>query len=196
MRCKTTQIVRIAQPGATKILHGGLILAALFLIAISAASCSRYCAKHYHTVIQTIDSSRVVTEIKYRDTTIYIHVPGKTIYDSIPVQVQIPGLPPSIVPNRVHLELEYCSAESWIANNKLFLNLSQKDTIIATKIKNALQSITTSERYWRNEVVRIETENRAAIKEATKKGRSQGSMFALGIVILILLGYYYVKSKL
>lgn len=196
MKCLKHIFARNANGEAVKAIVRGFILVALFSSAIFATSCSRYCARKYPVQVITVDSSRVTTEIRYKDTTLYIQIPGKTVRDSIPVVIQIPGQPLQITPNKIHQELEYCEATAEIKGLKMFLSLSQKDTVISRVIKNALQSVITSERFWRNETIRIVEENKAAVKEATKKGRLQGGLFLLLLQCVLIGGYFYVKSKL
>jgi hypothetical protein len=144
----------------------------------------------------TIDSSKVVTEIRYRDTTIYIKIPGKHTIDSIMVT-----LPASRVsPTRLFSELEYCKAISFIKENKMFLSLSQKDTVIEAKLKNAIKEVLSTSEHWRIETVRLTAEVKQAQKEGYKEGKKDGrrqgiTCTLLGIVISLLI-YWYVKMKL
>ena len=196
MKCTILSCVLNAIKRGEKVLPAGSVLIAMFIVVMIATSCSRWCQKHSTPSVVIVDSSRTVTETKYRDTIVYVQIPGKIRVDSIPVVIQVAGTPALITPNRLHSELAYCEAEAWIKSNKLFLELSQKDTIIATKIQNAIKSVVTSERYYRNEVLRLTVENKEKQALELKKGRKQGFICALVLLAVLVGGYFAIKKKL
>lgn len=188
----TSTSVRTARAKAVK---GIAVWLAVFMFAMIAAGCSRYCARHFQPSVIIKDSLITSTITEYKDTTIYLHLPGKVVKDSVPVIIQIPGQPVKITPNRLSKELEYCQAEAWIKENKMFLSLIQKDTLIEWNLKNAIRSVLSTSNYYKKEVQRLIIENKDKQRQELNRGRKQGAFTGLLIAVLIVAGYYFLKFR-
>ena len=72
----------------------------------------------------------------FEDTTIFIELPGETVIDSVPfeVEVDIPYI-------QLFAETELSWAVAWIEENQLHLWLEQKDSILAVKLDSALVTV-------------------------------------------------------
>jgi len=91
------------------------------------------------------DSMMIIREtitIK-RDTTIYIHVPGMTVHDTIEVeQDPVTGL---INSKKSILQVPFATSYAWVQNGKLHHDLIQKDSLITEVVKDALWLIKENE---------------------------------------------------
>jgi len=92
----------------------------------------------------------------YRDTTITIYLPGDTIIQKVPVVIEnnkAKTVTPAFANN------EYCWAAAWINDNVLSLWLVTKEQTLNYTIKNALQTLETSQtdsHSWREkEVIQV-----------------------------------------
>ena len=80
-------------------------------------------------IYDSITILKTVTET--RDTTIFVHLPGDTVRDSIPYQ---PNTPINT------LETKYAISKAWIANNVLNHTLVQKQSNIPTTLPGVIQT--------------------------------------------------------
>jgi len=115
-----------------------LITLILFVLLFSGCDMKKYCHDRFPPVIQT--ETEIKEVIIYRDTTIYIPIPGDTliIRDTIVVTEGIAYMPLK------RLSTEICLAESWIENNIHNMELIQKDTVLERLIEDAIkESVTT-----------------------------------------------------
>jgi hypothetical protein len=91
------------------------------------------------------DSIMKITETItiYQDTTVFIHLPGKIVHDTVEVIVDKNGLV-----NSKKSYLFTSIAESWamVQNGKLLHRLSQNDTLIEQNIQNAIRETKTTEK--------------------------------------------------
>ncbi len=78
-----------------------------------------------HEVQQTINTITL-----YKDTTIFIPLPGDTVYLEAPA---IPG-------SKSKLETNLATSEAWIEGDVLKHRLVQKDTVIDRTIRNAVKT--------------------------------------------------------
>jgi hypothetical protein len=82
------------------------------------------------------DSVRV--ETKYRDTLVYINIPGASSHDTI--AIPCPEPPASYIPDTARAETPLAFAKAWWDFPNVELELTQKDTTIETRLKDALRS--------------------------------------------------------
>ena len=127
------------------------ILFLFVLTILSSCTTQRKCLRKYppqtSTVIVYRDS--IHTEIKYRDTTIFVKIPGQTITDTVFVPVNSPG--PSYVPDTARAENTYSIAKAWLDWPKIRLNLFQKPQTIEILLKNAIKERDTYRELYENE---------------------------------------------
>lgn len=102
-----------------------IILAILFL-----ASC-----RSSKTSVQTI--TKEVIRVEYRDTTIFVKIPGDTVFHNTPVPVAI-----NITTPIDRLDTRFATSLAWIENSLLRHTLIQKETDVPATITGAIQRST------------------------------------------------------
>jgi hypothetical protein len=118
----------------------GLVFVALLM---SGCVTQKRCEQKFPPQIITIDSVITKTETIYRDTTIFIELPGDTIRDTVEVTVKegIANSRPSI-----H-ETDLAWSMAQVVNGFLQHELIQKDSTLARVIENAIrESATTTDK--------------------------------------------------
>ena len=124
----------------------------LFIIALLVTPfIMQSCSLFQRTIdrVEYRDSIIIHEKEVLRDTTVYVHLPGETFYDSIPVLIPCPDIPsehPAVYPNRLTVQGSLAYAHSWIHNQQLHLLLTEKDTLLPVKLNNAIRE----REYWRN----------------------------------------------
>jgi len=126
----------------------------LFIIVLTLASCSvqkrmdRKCAKAQKAYElkayklgcpwQIYDSVVITKQVTvYRDTTVFVKVPGETVHDSI----SVPYIAQFSTPVNV-LETKYALSKAWIENSLLRHTLIQKQSSIPTTLPGVIQTTT------------------------------------------------------
>jgi len=118
-----------------------------------------------------------ITEtIVYRDTIVYINVPGELVTDTVKIESPID----LNLPERV-LQTEFCFARAWITNNLLMFELQQKEIEKEIVFKDVIIE---------KEII-VET-----VKEVNKLTRWQEFKGYLGVLFLVLLGGWLVSRFL
>lgn len=120
-----------------------LIGLVFFALLMSSCVTQKRCEQKFPQQIITIDSVITKTETIYRDTTIFIELPGDTIRDTITVEV-INGISNSR-PSIHETDLAWSMAQ--VVNGFLRHELIQKDSTLARVIENAIrESATTTDK--------------------------------------------------
>ena len=111
---------------------------AIILAAILLSSCTTLnkCNRKFPPQIRTDSIYITKTVVKLKDTTIYIHLKGDTVFKTDTVTVNKNGV---IVSNKLESDLKLSYASAWIENNKLQLLHYAKDTVINQIIENAIR---------------------------------------------------------
>lgn len=113
----------------------------LIFVLLSGCVSRRACDRKYPP-IQKIDSIYVYKEkLVYRDTTIFIELPGDTILKTDTVYITKEG----VQSDTISSNLQYSYAAAWVLNSRLQLEHRQKDTIISRIIENAIKEKSTVE---------------------------------------------------
>jgi hypothetical protein len=124
------------------ILHHIGYVCTVFILFYTLSGCvtQRRCTEKFPPQISsdTFIKDSVRTETKYRDTTIYIPIPGKVVHDSIPIPIPCPEAK-KIVSDTIRTETEFAIAKAWIEGDELHIELEQKDTSYKADIKNAIR---------------------------------------------------------
>lgn len=114
------------------------LLIILLLVTIIASSCitRKACERRFPTLIH--DSTQIVTNTitVYRDTTLYIHIPGDTVFKSINIDEGV-----SLI------KTPYTTSYAWVTDGILKHKLEQKDTAVLQNIKGALRTTTKDQQY-------------------------------------------------
>jgi hypothetical protein len=120
-------------------------LIGLLFVIILLSSCvtQQKCQDKFPPELITVDSIIRTTETIYRDTTIFIYLPGDTIRDTVIVEV-INGIANSR-PSIHETDLAWSMAQ--VVNGFLRHELIQKDSTLARVIENAIrESATTTDK--------------------------------------------------
>jgi len=113
------------------------ILVFTAILCVLSASCSRkWCQSHYIPSVDSIYKYVVKDSIVIKDTTIYIHLPGEVVHDSVPIPCPDPG--PAYVPKKVRAETSLAWAEAWFQFPNIKLLLVQKDTTIEERLRGVI----------------------------------------------------------
>jgi len=117
-----------------------ILLLAVF-VASTALSCvtSSKCRRKFPTQSDTIKIVHTKDSIIIKDTTIYIHLPGEVVHDSIEIPCPDPG--PAYIPKKVYAETSLAKASAWFQWPNIKLELIQKDTLIVKKLENAIKEM-------------------------------------------------------
>jgi hypothetical protein len=84
---------------------------------------------------QMVHDTVTTKSIIYKDTTVYVEIPGETVIKEVPILLPMPM--PEIEP--VRAEVELAQAEAKLLKNKLRLTLIQKDSILEFKLDSAIR---------------------------------------------------------
>ena len=142
------------------------------------------CRSRFPCVAETIIRDSIVTEIKYRDTTIYIHIPGQTATDTI--SIPCPEPPPPYVPDTAKAETSLAKAKAWWSYPSVKLELVQKDTTIEQRLKDAIRLKNVYRMLYEKE------KQAQKIDKETPRWRVITSNFGI-MVILVVIAYLAIK---
>lgn len=160
----------------------------LILLIILSQGCvtQKRCAKRFPPVADTIQYVTVKDSIVYRDTVIYVSVPGRVIIDSI--IIPCPPPPPEYIPDTARAETEFATAKAWWSYPVIQLELNQKPLNLSFK----LDSVIKDAYHWKSEYERVTK----VIKE--KYVPKWITFFAItgGVLIALIIGITLVKFKL
>ena len=114
-----------------------LILFAFFLL--SSCTTAKKCYRKFppQTSTETIYRDSIREVIKYRDTTLYIKIPGETITNTVFVPVASPGQ--NYIPDTARAENKYAIGKAWLDWPKIKLTLIQKPQTLEFQLKNAIK---------------------------------------------------------
>ena len=136
----------------------------------------------------TVTKTVIKTEVVYRDTTIYINIPGETVIKEVPVYIKN-GIADSELSI---LQVPYSISHAQVINSKLSHELVQTDTIVRVKLENALKVVKTQEKQikvLREKYVVPIKENKPFAKFTIKW------FFGSLLLILIGIGILFFKYK-
>ena len=121
------------------------------LIAIAFSSCvtQKKCNEKFPPSKDTIHIVTVRDSIVFKDTTIYVEIPGETDIDTI--TIPCPPPPPSYIPKKAHAETSLAYADAWWEYPRIRLELVQKDTTIERRLENAQKEAY----HWKSEYEKI-----------------------------------------
>ena len=102
----------------------------------------------YPPIADTVVTVITRDSIVFKDTTVYITLPGETVIDSIVIPC-----PPmaDYIPDTARAETDYALAEAWYDPPKLMLRLDQKTSILDIRLDSALREAY----YWKEEYEKI-----------------------------------------
>jgi hypothetical protein len=91
----------------------------------------------FPSVNDTIKIMTIRDSIVFKDTIIYIHLPGSIIIDS--VQIPCPPPPAGYVPKKAFAETSLAIATAWWEYPNIKLQLVEKDTTIVLRLDKAIK---------------------------------------------------------
>ena len=144
----------------------------------------KICEVPIKTEVMVIEATK--TEIVYKDTIVYIELPGKEIIKEVPVYIH-EGLVNS---DPVIMETDLCKSTSQVRDSELIAELMQKDTTIQQELDNALKTI----RVLNTEKWKTETENTITITENSNFANFTIKVF-WGLIVVVVLGVGYMIFK-
>lgn len=156
------------------------IIFLLVLILINGCCTQKRCLTKYppQTIIERSDSTIYRDTIIYHDRIVYDTIRADTVF--IEKRIKVPS---EFKTDPIEAENTYAIARAWIENQKLKLELTQKDQVIQRIIKNA----EVQEKYWREQFYKEVT------KETTTEYKTKRihkiAMWLSGIVVLVLVLY-------
>lgn len=172
-------------------------LITIILIGILSVSCmtvdriSRNCDKFAlicitETQRDTVTKTVIKTEIVYKDTTIYVNIPGKTVIKKVPVYIE-----KGIVNSELSiLNVPFARSTAQVINSIQRHELVQTDTVMRVKLENALKVVKRQEKTIRvlnEKYVVMVTENTPFAVFAIK-------VFWV-VVMIVILGIAYLIFK-
>lgn len=119
-----------------------------FLCVFSSCVTQRRCNLKFPPTRDTIKIITIRDSIIYRDTTIFITLPGERVIDSI--LIPCPDVP-GYIPKKVYAETSLAKASAWWSYPNIKLELVQKDTTIERRLDNALKDAY----HWKSEFEKI-----------------------------------------
>lgn len=164
----------------------GLLFSSCMTISRVSKNCDLFMAVCEVPIKKEVEIiTNTVTEIQYKDTTIYIEIPGKEVIKEIPVYIE-KGLVNS---GLSVLNVPFAESYSQVVNSKLRHELIQTDTLLLFKLENSLQTIKTQEKQikvLKEKYVVTVKENTAWAKFCIKVFWGLSITVFLGVVFLII----------
>ena len=119
------------------------------LLVLTSCVTQRRCNAKFPPGRDTIKIETTRDSIVYKDTIVYVKIPGEREIDSIPIPCPPP--PSDYIPRRVYAETSLAKASAWWDYPVIKLELIQKDTTIERRLDNAIK-----EAYrWKSEYEKI-----------------------------------------
>ena len=171
----------------------------LLLIGLSSVSCltvkriSKHCSEFEKVCVTEIETKtdtiiKTKTVIRYRDTTLYIEMPGREIIKEVPVYIK-----EGIVESDLSvLVTPLARSTARVLNSRLEHYLIQNDTTLQLELQDALQTITIQEK----QIETLREKYIIPIKENTKFADFTIRVFwGLIVVVVLGIGYLFFKYK-
>ena len=119
-----------------------IVYLVLFGLLVTSCVTKRACMLKFPSVNDTVKITTVRDSIVIRDTTIFIHLPGQTVTDSISIPCPIV---PGYIPKKAFAETPLAMATAWWEYPDIKLQLVEKDTTIVERLAGALKE----SYYWK-----------------------------------------------
>lgn len=168
-----------------------LRIISLLLIVVSLSGClmTKKGWQRRYPPVTSRDSIVIETRrdsIVYKDTTIFVIIPGETLHDSI----LVPAGPGFILSDTIILETSYARAEAYYKSPRVHLTLFQKGIDLKVKLDSALLE----KYFWKDKYTNIL--NQKVTREKYIPGVYRGALWAwmgVGVILLILVGLKILK---
>jgi hypothetical protein len=139
-----------------------LILLILSITLLSGCVTQERCIRKFSPEIVTIRTDSIIrtTETVYRDTTVYIHIPGVVQYSTDTVIIK-DGI---IQSRKNHITTSFAQSWAWVERGRLYHELSQNDTLIGFEVKDAIRiTWERAERYYKEQQQTVVTTNKVPL---------------------------------
>ena len=171
----------------------------IILIGLISTSCltvdriSRNCDKFTKVCVTEVQRDTVTkietkTEVIYRDTTIYVNIPGETVIKEVPVYIEN-----GIIESELSiLQVPYSISYAQVINSKLSHELIQTDTVMRVKLENALKVVRKQEKVIKvlSEKYIVEIEVNSPFAKVCIK-----VVWALIVIVILGIGFLIFKYK-
>jgi hypothetical protein len=151
------------------------IIYIIAVLMISSCATQNKCDRKFPCTGKDSISVITKTETIYRDTIIYVYVPGEKVTETKLVYVDANGIMHSDISK---LYTSFAESWAWVENGKLMHELMQKDTTLARHIKNAIK-----ESAMTTETVKIKT----VIQEVNRVTGWQWFQIWAGRILLLII---------
>jgi len=149
----------------------------------------KVCVTEIETQTDTIIKTKTV--IRYRDTTLYIEMPGREIIKEVPVYIKA-----KLANSELSvLKVPYARSYARVINSKLKHELIQTDTILLFRLKNALQD----KKVLETQIISLKEKKVVPVKENTKFAGFTIKWFIGSIVLIIVfltIAFFKYKNKI
>lgn len=115
------------------------------VIVLSGCNMKRWCCDRFPPTVK-VDTTVVYRDsviIEYKDTVVEVHLPGKTVYDTIHIPCPDPDPEIDLSQFTIMQETELCKARAWLDRYpvRMAMELHQKDTTLLIEQENAKKTI-------------------------------------------------------
>jgi len=114
---------------------------ALILMVLIFSSCvtRKICLKKFPVVADTVEVVHYRDSLVYRDTTIWVTIPGDTIIHSDSVLIPCPPPPAQFIPDTALAESRFAIARAWWDHPFIRLTVADRDTTIELRLDSAIR---------------------------------------------------------
>ena len=157
------------------------------ILVLAAAVCLCGCVTQKRCLDKfppdTITKIETKTVIEYRDTTVFVHLPG----DSVFVNVPIPIIEPLNIP-KLTARLPLARSSAWVDDGLLNLGLWLDSTTYKFKLDSAMSTVTDTVIIHNTDIIQI---------PAPVPKRYKIAIWGLGggVIVLLLLSLIFFKMK-
>jgi len=109
----------------------------ILILIVTASSCvtQKRCSIKYPVKPELIIKDSIREIVTYRDTTIFVHIKGETVFKSDTIYIK-EGV---ILNKSISAESKLATARAWIGQNRINLLLTDKDTTLTVQLSNAIK---------------------------------------------------------
>jgi len=159
------------------------VLAVLLYFALTSCLTQKRCYRKFPIQADTVRIGTIKDSVAYRDTLIYITIPGATVVDS--VFIPCPPPPSGFIPDTARAETQLARAIAYWDYPKIRLQLIQKDLTITSRLDSAIREIY----HWKTKYEKIVaiSPKKTPIPVIYKLALGFSVIFFLAVIISFLL---------
>ena len=175
----------------------GLLSVSCLTVKRIEKNCDKFAAVCItETEKETETTTETTTEIEYRDTTGAIYIPGKKVKDKIPVRIEdekkkpVPVKKEYVNSELSVLKVPFAKSTAQVVNSRLIHKLTQTDTLLFIKWKNAIKTIKIQEK----QITVLREKSVVQVKENTPFAKVCIKI-VWGLVVIVILGIGFLIFK-